>query len=97
MNIMHAWCHLYLFNGQEKKRKSKQRLAYPNTLSHTSPQNLHHTYLYSKKSISSIVYVPFIYIQNFLFIVQFKAHGKVAVYGGVYLSKLHVCQFIIWG
>jgi hypothetical protein len=46
---------LYLSNGQEKKRKEKKRkekasrrLVYPNTLSHTSPQNTHHTYLHSK-------------------------------------------------
>jgi hypothetical protein len=41
---------LYLSNGQEKKGKEKasERLVYPNTLSHTSPQNPHHTYLHSK-------------------------------------------------
>jgi hypothetical protein len=44
-----------------------------------------------KNAISSIVYVPCICIQNrTLFIVQFEAHEKVAVYGGVYLCKLHV-------
>jgi hypothetical protein len=81
-----------------KKRKSKQRLVYPNTLRHTSPQNLHHTYLHSKNDIPSIVYVPCLYIQNHVpFIVQFEAHGKVAVYGGVHLCKLHVCHFISWG
>jgi hypothetical protein len=32
-----------------------------------------------------------------LLIVQFEAHGKVAVYGGVHLCKLHVCHFISWG
>jgi hypothetical protein len=26
---------------------------------------------------------------------QFEAHGKVAVYGGVYLYRLHVYHFII--
>jgi hypothetical protein len=57
---------LYLSNGQEKKRKEKasKRLVYPNTLSHTSPQNLHHTYLHSKNAIPSIVYVSCIFIQN---------------------------------
>jgi hypothetical protein len=36
-------------------------------------------------------------LKFFLFIVQFEAHGKVAVYGGVHLCKLHVCHFISWG
>jgi hypothetical protein len=64
---------LYLSNGQEKKRKEKEgkRLVYLNTLSHTSPQNLHHTYLHSKNAIPSIVYVPCLCIQNHTFIVQF--------------------------
>jgi hypothetical protein len=30
------------------KEKTKQRLVYLKTLSHTSPQNLNHTYLHSK-------------------------------------------------
>jgi hypothetical protein len=32
-----------------------------------------------------------------LFIMQFEAHGKVAIYGEVYLCKLHVWHFISWG
>jgi hypothetical protein len=82
---------------KRKKIKSKQRLVYLKTLSHTSPQNLHHTYLHSKNAIPTIVYVPCIYIQNILFIVQFEAHGKVAVYSEVYLCKLHVFHFVSWG
>jgi hypothetical protein len=31
-----------------------------------------------------------------LFIMQFEAHGKVPVYGGLHLCKLHVREFIIW-
>jgi hypothetical protein len=31
-----------------------------------------------------------------LFIVQFKAHGKVAVYNDAHLCKLHVWQIISW-
>jgi hypothetical protein len=85
------------FQWPRKKRKSKQRVVYPKTLSHTSPQNLHHTYLHSKNAIPSIVYVPRLYIQNIFFIVQFEDHRKVAVYGGVHLCKLHVCHFVSWG
>jgi hypothetical protein len=39
-------------------------MVYPNTFSHTSPQNLHHIYLYRKNAITSIVYVPCLCIQN---------------------------------
>jgi hypothetical protein len=82
-----------------KKRKGKKNTSkdflYPNTLSHTSPQNLHHTLPIYKIFIPSIVYVPCLCIQNnTYFIVQFKDHGKVAVYGEVHLCKLHVWQFI---
>jgi hypothetical protein len=49
---------------EKKKKKASKRLVYPNTLSHTSPQNLHHTYLHSKNAIPSIVYVPCLCIQN---------------------------------
>jgi hypothetical protein len=51
---------LYLSNGQQKEKERKTQakdLLYPNTLSHTFPQNIHHTYLYSKNAIPSIVYV----------------------------------------
>jgi hypothetical protein len=47
MDIMHA-CNITPFQCQEKKKKEKKaikRLVYPNTLSHTSPQNLHHTFI----------------------------------------------------
>jgi hypothetical protein len=67
MDIMHA-CDFISFQWprKEKKRKEKasKRLVYPNTLSHTSPQNLHHTYLHRKNSIPSTVYVSFICLQN---------------------------------
>jgi hypothetical protein len=33
---------------EKNKRKGKQRLVYLKTLSHTSPENLHHTYLHRK-------------------------------------------------
>jgi hypothetical protein len=78
------------------RKKASKRLVYPNTLSHTSSQNLHHTYLHRKNAIPSIVYVPCICIQNHTyFIVQFEAHGKVAVYGGVHLCKLYVCHLLV--
>jgi hypothetical protein len=50
---------LYLSNSQEKKKKEKhkQRLGYSNILSHTSPQNLNHTYINRKIAIPSIVKV----------------------------------------
>jgi hypothetical protein len=69
---------LYLSNGQEKKIKEKasKRLVYPNTLSHTSPQNFHHTYLHSKKAIPSIVYVPCLCIQNHILLCNLKLMGK---------------------
>jgi hypothetical protein len=56
--------NLYLSNGQEKKEKTSKILVCPNTLGHTSLQNLHHTYLHSKNAIPGIVYVPYICIQN---------------------------------
>jgi hypothetical protein len=74
---------LYLSNGQKKRKKNTRNdLLYPNTLSHTSPQNLNHTYIYSKMILK--VYCmchAFAFKIILLFIVQFKAHGKVAVYG----------------
>jgi hypothetical protein len=64
---MHA-CDFIPFQWprKEKKRKEKasKRLVKPNTLSHTYLQNLHHTYLYRKNAIPSIVYVPCLCIQN---------------------------------
>jgi hypothetical protein len=88
---------LVTLKEKRKKRKSKQRLVYQKNLepyfSAKSPPYLP-TY---KNAIPSIVYVPCLYIQKFLFIVQFEVHGKVAVYGEVHLCKLHVCHFINWG
>jgi hypothetical protein len=80
MYIMHA-CNIIPFQWPRKDKKEKEaskRLVYLNTLSHTSPENLHHSYLFSRNSILSIVYVPCLCIQIILlFIVQFEAHGKV--------------------
>jgi hypothetical protein len=34
--------------AKKRKEKASKRLVYPNTLTHTSPQNIHHTYQHSK-------------------------------------------------
>jgi hypothetical protein len=52
MYIMQAY-DFYTFpmakkRKEERKEKSKQRLVYLKTLSHTSRQNLHYTYLHGK-------------------------------------------------
>jgi hypothetical protein len=83
MDIMHA-CDFYNYpmakKRKEKEKQASKRLVYPNILSHTSPQNLHHTYLHRKNAIQSIVYVPYSAFKIiFLFIVQFEDHGIVAV------------------
>jgi hypothetical protein len=81
---------------ENKIIKSKQRLVYPNTLSHTSLQNLQHTYLHSKNAIPSIVYVPCLCIQNHVpFYCAIRSSWKVAVYGGVHLCKLYVCFLLV--
>jgi hypothetical protein len=99
MDIMHA-CDFIPFQWPRKEKSSK-RLIYPNTLSHISPQNIHHTYLHRKNAtpigIRSICAMSLHSKLYFFFIVQFKAHEIVAVYGGVHLCKLHVCNFISWG
>jgi hypothetical protein len=59
---------LYLSNGQEKRKKKAKTCISEYSLSHTSSQNLHHTYLYSKNAIPSIVYVPCLCIQNHNFL-----------------------------
>jgi hypothetical protein len=93
MDTMHA-CDIIPFQWLRKRKERKKTskdLLYPNTLSHTSPQNLHHTYIYRKNAIPSIIYVPYFALKIILlFIVQFNAHGKVAVHGGVHLCKLYV-------
>jgi hypothetical protein len=63
MYIMHA-CDIIPSQEKKKKENTSKNLLYPNTLSHTSPQNLHYTYLCSKNAIPSIVYVPCLCIQN---------------------------------
>jgi hypothetical protein len=98
MDNMHA-CHFYTFPmAKKRKEKASKRLVYPNTLSHTSPQNIHHTYIH-KKMLFQVYYMCYVFAFKimFLFIVQFEAHGKVTTYGGVHLCKLHVCHFISWG
>jgi hypothetical protein len=48
---MHA-CDFYTFpmakKRKEKEKKKQAKIVSLKTLSHTSPQNLHHTYLHSK-------------------------------------------------
>jgi hypothetical protein len=48
----------------KEKEKARKRRICPNTLSHTSPKNIHRTYLHRKNAIPSIVYVPCVCIQN---------------------------------
>jgi hypothetical protein len=83
---------LYLSNSQEKikKKKASKRLVYPNTLNHTSPQ-ISTIPTYIAKMIFQVYYMCHVFASKIilLFIMQFKAHGKVAVYGGVHLCKLH--------
>jgi hypothetical protein len=97
---MHA-CDFNIFpmakNRKDQEIKGKQRLEYLKTLSHTSPQNLHHTYLHIKMLFQVYCICHVFTFKIFLFIVQFEAHGKVAVYSGVHLYKLHICHFISWG
>jgi hypothetical protein len=45
---------------ERKRKQASKRLVYLNTLSHTSPQNHHHTYLHSKNAIPTIVYVSYL-------------------------------------
>jgi HKD family nuclease len=75
---------------KENKENTSKNLLYPKTLSHTSPQNLHHTYLYKKCYCKYSICATPLHSKSYFFIVQFKAHGKVAVYGDYHLCKLHV-------
>jgi hypothetical protein len=92
MDIMHA-CDIIPSQWPKNKGKksTSKDLLYPNTFSKTSPQNLYRTYLYSKM-IFQVNYMchAFAFKIILLFIVQFEAHGKVAVYGDAHLCKLHV-------
>jgi hypothetical protein len=50
---------------------------------------------YIAKMLFKVLYMCHVFAFKIIliFIVQFKAHGKVAVYGRVHLCKLHVCHF----
>jgi hypothetical protein len=71
MDITHA-CDIIAFQWPRNEKKEKERkrkkaskgLVYPNTLSRTYPQIIHHTYLHSRNAIPSIVYVPCLCTQN---------------------------------
>jgi hypothetical protein len=72
-----------LAKKRKRKKNTSKDLLYPKTLSQTSPQNLHHTYLY-RKLLFQVYYMCHAFAFKFIliFIVQFKAHGKSSkVYG----------------
>jgi hypothetical protein len=82
---------------KENKRKHKQKTCISKYLEpYFSAKSPSYLPTQQKNAIPSIVYVPclFAFKIMFLFIVQLEAHGKVALYGGVHLCKLHVRHFI---
>jgi hypothetical protein len=83
MDIMHA-CHVIPFQWPRKEKKRKER----KTLLH----KIFSIPTYIAKMLLRVYYMCHVFAFKIilLFIMQFKAHGKVAVYGGVHLCKLHV-------
>jgi hypothetical protein len=70
---------LYLSNGQENKKKEKtnKEWLFPNTLSHTSPQNHPHTYVYSKMLSKYSICVMPLHSKLYLFLLcNSKLMGK---------------------
>jgi hypothetical protein len=79
MDIMNS-CDIIPFQWprKEKERKNTSKdLLYPNTLSHTSPQNVYYAYLCSKKIIPSIGCDMSLHSKSYFFLLcNLKLMGK---------------------